>query len=243
MDERAMRSRLLRRFGAFYRSDLQPLGFVRKGFSACRDLDDVRQGVSLQLDKRGPLRYTFNIYWHLLVTPHSRADDWGSMDGSWRLGILAGGLDRWFTAFQSATFEDQFAEAAQLIVQHGLPLLKRYESVRSIVAAVDDGTLTRIRAFGPDPGWQHWKFAYCAAYLGDHDRALVELRELYAMPTAEARFPDKDLLEALERGDRPRIVPAVDPAGRRWYAPPVKKAATPRPAPSRRVIVRKKPRS
>ncbi len=243
MDKPALRAKLLRRFGAFYKTDLQPLGFVRKGFNARRDLEDLRQGVSLQLDKRGADRYTFNISHHLLVTPHARAEDWMSMDGSWRLGTLAYGRDHWFTAFQSETFEEQFAEAVQMIVEHGLPLLHRYDSVASIVAAVDDGTLSRIKAFGPDRYHQNWNLAYCAAYLGDHGRALAELRELYARPTAEAYFPDKSLIEALERGERPQIVPAVDPAGRKWYSPRKKKAAAPPPKPSRRVIVRKKPRT
>ncbi len=238
MGESTLRSKLLKRFGAFCRTDLAPLGFRRKGFSAHRDLVDLRQGVNLQLDHRlGAERYTVNLSWHLLVTPHREASDWGSMDGHWRIGSLADGRDRWFTTFQQATFESQFAEAAQLVVDFGLPLLRRYESVRAIVDAVDAGELTRIQAFGPDKGWQRSKLAYCAAYLGDHDRAQRELTELFEQPTAEARYHGKDLLEQLQRGERPRIQPAIPPR-------PKRKPRASRPATSpRRAIVRKRSRS
>jgi hypothetical protein len=237
MGDSPLRSKLLKRFGAFCRTDLAPLGFQRKGFHARRDLEDLRQGVSVQLDRRGAERYTINVFWHLLVTPHRDPSDWMSMDGSWRIGPLAGEQDRWFTTFQAATFESQFAEAAQLVVEYALPLLKRYDSVRAIVAGVDAGELTRIKAFGPDKGWQRSKLAYCVAYLGDYERAQRELTELFEQSTAEARYHGKDLLEQLQRGERPRIQPAVapEPARRPPKAQPV--------APSRRVIVRKGPRA
>lgn len=234
----ALRSKLLKRFGAFCRTDLAPLGFGRQGFDAHRDLVDLRQGVQLQLDHRlGAERYTLNIYWHLLVTPHREASDWGSMDGHWRIGTLAEGRDRWFTTFQEATFESQFAEAAQLVVDHALPLLQRYDSVRAIVEAVDGGELTRIKAFGPDKGWQRSNLAFCVAYLGDHERAHRLLRELFDEPGAKVRYRGQTLLEQLERGERPQIVPAVPPRRRR------KARQAKSPSGARRVIVRRRDRS
>jgi len=237
MRDSALQSKLRRRFAQFCSKELAPHGFERRGFLAHRDLTDLRQAISLQLDKRGPERYTVNIYWHLLVTPHESNNDWLSMDGSWRIGTLAGGRDRWFTAFVSATFEREFAEAARLILEYGVPHLQRFESVQDIVTAVDEGVLTRAKAFGPAAGWQRSKLAYCAAYLGDYDRALDELRELFSEPTSVYRYPGKELLEQLERGERPRIVPAVPPVVKKRSVP--QKAEPAKPAGRRSVIRRR----